>query len=329
MTAPRFMSAATFGVTALALAGCDGPQSALMPAGADARVLATLFWVMLAGAVVLWLVLNGLFLFATRLSPTQHSRQWGEAVIIGGGIVLPVAVLAVLLTYGLSIMPDQRAPGQGVRIAVTGEQWWWRVDYILPDGRKVAAANEIRLPIGQRTEIALISNGVIHSFWVPALGGKTDMIPGRVNRMSLLAERAGIYRGQCAEFCGASHALMAFQAVAMAPAEFDAWLTAQAGDAMLPDGDTAQRGAQVFAEAGCGGCHAVRGTGGVGHVGPDLTHVGGRESIAAGTLPVTAAAFARFIADPAAIKPEAQMPAFGFLPAADLAALGTFLEGLK
>jgi cytochrome c oxidase subunit 2 len=292
-------------------------------------VLATLFWVMLIGAAVLWLTLNGLFLFATRLSPANHSRRFGEGVIVIGGVVLPVAVLAVLLIYGLSIMPDQRAPGQGVRIAVTGEQWWWRVDYILPDGRRVAAANEIRLPVGQRTEIALISNGVIHSFWVPALGGKTDMIPGRINRMSLLAERVGVFRGQCAEFCGASHALMAFQAVAMAPADFDAWLTAQAAGAMPPDGATAQRGAQVFAAQGCGGCHAVRGTPAVGNVGPDLTHVGGRESIAAGVLPVTAAAFARFIADPAAIKPEVQMPPFEFLSGADLAALGTYLEGLK
>ncbi|WP_210528228.1 cytochrome c oxidase subunit II [Rubellimicrobium arenae] len=308
------------------LTACDGPQSALSTGGADAAQLDRLFTVMLVGAVVLWLGINGLFLYATRRGGRPVSRGWAEALIIGGGIGLPVVVLTALLSYGLSIMPDQRAVGEGLRLRVTGEEFWWRVEY-WPDGADapIVAANEIRLPVGQRTEIELASTGVIHSLWLPALGGKTDMIPGRINRMSLHPTQEGLWRGQCAEFCGLSHALMALQAVAMEEGDFRDWLAREAA----PAGGAGGAGAAIFAAQGCGACHAVRGTGARGAVGPDLTHLGARGSVAAGILPMTPEAIADWIRDPAAFKPGVRMPAYAHLPEDELTALADWLWSLK
>ncbi|WP_226781666.1 cytochrome c oxidase subunit II [Oceaniglobus trochenteri] len=312
------------------LAGCDGRQSVLAPAGADARVLDSLFWVMLTGAVILWLLVNGLFFYVMRINRGAMSRRFADGLIIGGGVIFPTVVLGALLAWGLSIMPDQRAPGEGLTLRVTGEQWWWRVEY-WPEGADtpIVAANEIRLPAGQRSEILLNAGRVIHSFWIPALGGKMDMFPGRETRMSLKPERAGNWRGQCAEFCGASHALMAFEVVAMPPDDFDSWLQAQAAPATPPGDAAAQRGARIFAREGCGACHAVRGTEARGAVGPDLTHVGSRLSLGAGTLGTTLEDFETWIAHTGAIKPEVEMPGYDHLTTADLADLAQYLKGLE
>lgn len=314
----------------LALAACGGPQSVLDPAGADAAVLYRLFSVMMVGAVLLFCLVIGLFVWVTWISPREHSARGAEALIVGGGILFPTVVLAGLLSYGLSILPDQRAPGDGLTVRVMGEQWWWRVEY-WPEGADapVIAANEIRLPAGQRSEFVLGAERVIHSFWIPALGGKLDMFPGRETRMSLEPTRPGLYRGQCAEFCGLSHALMAFDVVVMPQAEFDAWLAREASAAAPPQEEAAERGRAVFEREGCGACHAVRGTGAVGNVGPDLTHVGSRETIGAGLIAAEVETFARWIADPEALKPGAEMPAYAFLPQDELIALGHYLEGLK
>jgi cytochrome c oxidase subunit II len=309
------------------LVGCGGPQSALSPGGLDAIQLDRLFTVMLVGAVVLWLFINGLFLYVTRAKERPMSRRAAEGLIIGGGIGLPVVVLTALLVYGLSIMPDQRAPGDGLRLRITGEQWWWRVEY-WPEGASepVVSANEIRLPVGRRTEIELAAAEVIHSFWVPGLGGKTDMIPGRINVMSLEPVEPGVYRGQCAEFCGLSHALMAFQAVAMEEPGFDAWL-AREGEGI---GEAArEEGFAIFQAQGCGACHTLRGTEARGQVGPDLTHVGGRESLAAGILPMTAEALAEWIAHPDAFKPGVEMPGYDHMAEDELMTLARWLEGLE
>lgn len=311
-------------------AGCSGRQSVLDPAAVDSEALLRLFVVMLAGAVVLWLAINGAFFFVTRLRREKMSRRVAETLIIVGGIVFPTVVLATLLGYGLSMMPDQRAAGDGLTIRVKAEQWWWRVEY-WPEGAEapVVSANEIRLPAGRRTEVVLRSESVIHSFWVPALGGKMDMFPGRETRLSLAPSKPGIYRGQCAEFCGASHALMAFDAVVMAESEFAAWLEHEAGPAQAPEGKPAERGAEIFAREGCGACHAVRGTRARGNVGPDLTHVGSRHSLAAGTLGTDAEDFARWVGAAQSIKPEVEMPSFDHLSEAELLALGSYLEGLE
>ncbi len=218
-----------------ALGGCSGRQSVLAPAGEPAASLATLFIVMLCAAIVLWLLVNGGFFFVTQVRPRQMSRRFAETLIIVGGIAFPSVVLAALLGYGLSMMSDQRAPGDGLVVRVTGEQWWWRVEY-WPEGADapIISANEVRLPAGRRSDIVLTSDSVIHSFWVPSLGGKMDMFPGRETRLTLAPETPGIYRGQCAEFCGASHALMAFETVVMPQADFDAWLASIAAPAAEP-----------------------------------------------------------------------------------------------
>lgn len=304
-------------------------QSALHPAGVEAAALADLFWVMLAGAVVLWVLLNGAFFYVTQVNRRSFPRRAGEWIIILG-VALPAVVLPVLLAYGLTLMADQRAPGAegGLVAHVTGEQWWWRVAYQTPEG-PVISANELRLPVGARTEVKLGARNVIHSFWIPALAGKMDMFPGRETRIALEPTKEGVFRGQCAELCGASHALMAFKVVVMAPDAFKAWLEREAGPAIEPEGEAARRGAAVFFSEGCGACHTVRGTAATGALGPDLTHVGGRLSIGAATLPTTAEAFADWTRHTGDLKPEVAMPAYRHLSDDEAADLATYLLGLK
>lgn len=315
---------------ALCLTGCAGPQSALVPGGEDAETIAQIFKVMLAGAVVLWFVINGLFYLSRLIHPRTLDTATVNRIVIAGGIVMPVVLLGALLAWGLSILPDHRRSGDGLTIRVTGEQWWWRVEY-WPEGAgaPVVSANEIRLPVGETVEFELEAKRVIHSFWIPALGGKMDMFPGRVTRLSLHAIRPGTWRGQCTEFCGESHAWMAFQAVAMPAEEFETWLSAEAGGATAPEGDEAARGAEIFAREGCGACHAIRGTDHAGRVGPDLTHVGSRLSLAAGRLGTAPEDFAAWIARPGSFKPGVAMPGFAHLPPRELADLAAYLGGLE
>lgn len=313
------------------VAGCAGPQSALNPAGRGAERIADLFWVMLIGAGVIWVLVIGLAVYLTVFHRKAHELVLARALIVGGGVALPTTVLLALLAYGLYLMPGLRGPAEDVtlRIAVSGERWWWRVHYLGPDGDTIASANEIRLPAGERVEFALSSPDVIHSFWLPTLGGKVDMIPGRVNRMLLEPTEPGTYRGACAEFCGESHALMSFSVVVMEPAAFRTWLAHAAEPAAAPATALAERGQALFLANGCGACHSVRGTPARGEVGPDLTHVGGRESLAAGILPNEREAFVRWIAHPEAIKPGVRMPGFGMLPQEDLRAIAAYLDGLQ
>lgn len=310
------------------LMGCEGVQSVLSTAGEDAAQTERLFWVMFCGAVILWVAVNGLMFYVSRLHLGAMSQRLAEAIIIGGGVILPVVVLAGLLAYSLPLMPLQRDEGEGLRIRVTGEEWWWRVEY-WPAGASmpVVAANEIRLPAGQRTEIELAADDYIHAFWIPALGGKIDMIPGRVNRMSLAPVTPGVYRGQCTEFCGPSHALMALQSVVMEPGDFDDWLAAEAADAVVPAGT--ETGAELFRSEGCPACHTVRGAAITGAVGPDLTHFGSRLSLAAAALPMTRDALVRWLRDPDAVKPGTEMPGYAYLVDAQLNAIAAYLEGLK
>ena len=230
ITAGRFRLGLALLVAVSLLAACAGRQSALDASGEDAIALARLFWVMLGAAIVLWLCLNGLFAYVTRFNRRALPARWANTLIIGGGILFPTIAISALLVWGLSILPDQRRPGDGLTIRVRGEQWWWRVEY-WPEGADapIVSANEVRLPVGERVEFRLDSKTVIHSFWIPSLGGKMDMFPGRETRVTLRAAEPGLFRGQCAEFCGASHAWMAFEAEALPPEDFAAWLEAEAG----------------------------------------------------------------------------------------------------
>ncbi len=312
------------------LVGCDGQQSALNPAGAGAQSIATLFWWMAGGALVIWLVVMGIALYATQAHPEAHGIRSARWLIIGGGIIFPVVVLTGLLIYGLMLMPQLRSSENvALRVDVSGEQWWWRVRYRTGAGEAVELANEIRLPVGERVAFSLTSPDVIHSFWIPSLGGKVDMIPGRVNELVLEPTETGTFRGACAEYCGTSHALMNFAVVVMAREAFDQWLAEQAKPAQQPETELQQAGQQAFLANGCGACHQVRGTAADGTVGPDLTHVGSRLTLAAGTLPADVDAFRRWIGHSSAIKPDVKMPAFGMLPEAQLSAMAHYLKGLE
>jgi cytochrome c oxidase subunit II len=314
----------------LALAGCDGPQSALVPAGRGAARITDLFWGMTIGLAIVWLAVVALAIYAYT-SRRSHSTRTARLVIIGGGVVFPIVVLTGLLIYGLAMMPSMlpSGPPAAVRIHITGHQYWWRVRYIRDGRAAFELANEVHLPVGQRVEFELESRDVIHSFWIPALGGKVDMIPGRTTRAVLEPTDPGIYRGTCAEYCGTSHAWMSLYAVVEDAGAYERWFAAQAAAAIAPTERAAIAGAEQFLANGCGACHAIRGTAAKGVIGPDLTHVGSRQSLAAGALPNNADALRRWIARTTRVKPAAHMPAFGMLPTDAVDALAIYLEGLQ
>lgn len=320
----------------------DAAQSALHPASVEAAHVARLFWTMTIAAAVIWVAVLALAWHALRHEPQPRSQRLSRWVILGGGVIFPLLVLTSLIAWSMPLLPALRAPvaPDALRIHVSGEQWWWRVRY--ESGRALAGrggvelANEIRLPRGERVELRLTSPDVIHSFWVPNLGGKMDMIPGRENRLVVQPTRTGTFRGACAEFCGTAHALMKLHVVVVEPHEFETWLAAQARDASPPaqSGSPTTRastegGARAFLANGCGACHAIRGTQARGTLGPDLTHVGSRVALAAGTLPNDAPAFARWIAHARRVKPEAAMPSFDMLPPDELEAIAAYLEALQ
>lgn len=312
------------------LSACEGPQSALAPAGRGAEVLAGLFWWMAIGAAIIWVLVLGLGVYAIRVKPGPKGYRAG-LMIIGGGAIVPTIVLSALLIFGLALLPDLVAPAPegSLKVAVVGEQWWWRVRYEGPDGQSIELANEIHLPVGEPVEFRLDSADVIHSFWIPSLGGKVDMIPGRQNRLALLPTKKGVFRGVCAEYCGASHALMAFWVVVEEREDFDRWLADQSQPAREPTTPDVARGLDVFTSSGCAACHTLRGTPAAGVIGPDLTHVGSRRTLAAATLSSDLDDFVRWIDHSQSVKPEVNMPSFGMLPTDDLQTLAAYLESLK
>jgi cytochrome c oxidase subunit 2 len=315
----------------LALSGCAGAQSTLDPAGRSAEWIANIFGWMAAVALIVWLLVAGLTIYLVRARARPQNERRLTFLIIGGGALLPTVVLGVLLAYGLSAIPDLVAPAPegSLKIAVTGEQWWWRVRYMPPGRSPIDLANEIRLPVGEPVEFELDSGNVIHSFWIPPLGGKMDMIPGRRTRLSLLPTRTGEFRGACAEYCGESHALMAFPVVVHEKAEFETWLAQQARPAQPAEGPAARRGEELFFANGCRACHTIRGTPAEGVIGPDLTHVGSRLTLGAATLPNDSDAFVQWISSTEHIKPGAHMPPFGMLPTEDVRAIAAYLDSLR
>jgi len=311
------------------LLGCSGEQSVLAPRGEEASEIGRLFWTM---TIFLALVLLGV-LAATALAiaggPRARARLAAHRFIVGAGVVFPTVSLLLLLAYGLSAMGSRAWPTgdpAALRITVVGEQWWWRVIYHLPDGTDLESANELVIPVGERVALQLQTADVIHSFWVPNLAGKVDMIPGRTNRLALQATQAGVSRGQCAEYCGGAHALMSFHVVARERPDFDAWLAAESRPAVRTDGE----GARLFVASGCGACHRVRGLpSAAGRIGPDLTHVASRRSLAAATLRNDAEAFAAWIRDNQHIKPGNRMPPYRVLSDGELRVLAQFLDALE
>ena len=305
-------------------------QSALITAGRDAEQIAGLFTVMMTGAVIVWVIVVAAAIYAIRVNRGAHTERDANLFIIGGGVALPTVVLGALLWYGLPVLPQVMAlaPDDGIRIHVTGKQWWWRVQYDTPGGF-VETANELRLPVGQRVELHLTSPDVIHSFWVPSIAGKMDMIPGRITRLALEPTRTGVFRGACAEYCGASHALMAFVVTVVDADEFQRWLDEQGRSANTPGDALTSRGQEVFLANGCTACHTVRGTDAAGQIGPDLTHVGSRSHIGAATLRNGPDTLVRWIGETDRVKPGVHMPAFRALTSDELTALAAYLGSLR
>jgi cytochrome c oxidase subunit 2 len=269
-------------------------------------------------------IVVGLVVFALRNRETTRPGAPARFIAIGG-IAAPVAILAMVAVATVSTTAATQGERGVIRIDVEAEQFWWRLSY--PDS-KVMTANEIHVPVGLPVELRLRSDGVIHSVWVPQLDGKVDVIPGQTNTMTFTAEKPGTYRGQCAEFCGIGHALMAFDVVAQTPLDFESWLRRNSAPAVAPHAADAIAGAQLLATSSCGGCHRVAGTAADGTLGPDLTHFGSRSSIAAGTLPNDSDHLALWLAHTQSVKPGAKMPQID-LTQQQIDELVAYLEGLS
>ncbi|CBS89033.1 cytochrome c oxidase subunit II [Azospirillum lipoferum] len=313
----------------LALAGCEGRQSALDAAGVSAQEILVTSWILFIGGAVIFLVVMALALYAAFVRPERFPGR--RAWVIGGGILFPVVTLTALQLheFALARRLATLAPEPAFVVEVTGLMWWWDVRYLVPGQEPLRGANEIVLPAGRPVELRVASADVIHSFWVPSLAGKIDMIPGHVNRLPLVAQRPGLYRGQCAEYCGAQHALMAFDVRVLPADEFDAWMAAQRRPVPEPPTPELARGRDAFFALGCQSCHAVRGTVADGLVGPDLSRIGARTSLAAGTLPTRVETIAAWIAGAQHIKPENRMPSFDVTDGETLHAMAAWLESLK
>jgi cytochrome c oxidase subunit 2 len=245
------------------------------------------------------------------------------------GILIPLTVnIALFVVANFVVIKQTEAPAAAttpMTVDVQGRQWFWEVRY---PGTGAVTANEIHIPAHTRVNVVATTGDVIHSFWVPQLNRKIDMIPGRRNRVLLFSDKPGRYRGQCAEFCGIEHARMAMSVYVQEPADFDRWLRGQAAPAAASSSAAARAGADAFIANGCGSCHTIRGTSARGQVGPDLTHVGSRASIAALTLPNTRAALRDWLRDPQHAKPGNRMPDLG-LSRSEIESLVAYLEGLK
>ncbi|RSZ40026.1 c-type cytochrome [Variovorax beijingensis] len=306
------------------------PQSALRAAGPVAETLLEVSGVLVVGGALIFAgVMLLLVLAVRRRGGSRISTRWW---LLGGGLVFPTVVLSALFAYSEFHRPPwQPIPPPGALIVgVTGHMWWWEVRYRDPaSGAEVVTANEIRIPVGRPVYFGLGSADVIHSFWVPSLGGKMDMLPGRVQHLQLQADRPGTWRGQCAEYCGEQHARMALHVVAEEPAAFDAWLAAQARPAATPSPEV-ERGREAFLAHRCNACHTVRGVSEQSRLGPDLTHVGSRLHLGAGTVPNDPAQLAAWVAHTQQLKPGARMPSSGErIGEADLQSIAIWLAQLK
>jgi cytochrome c oxidase subunit II len=306
-------------------------QSILTPAGADAASIAGLWWYLFIVCTVVFLVVMGVAAYA--ISVRREVSEEGEArkvTIVAGSTIATVVILVTILfasvTVGRATVTGTDEP---LTIEVIGHQWWWEVRYLDPSPhRTVTTANEVHLPVGQRIRFVLRSQDVIHSFWVPSLAGKIDMFPDRDNTLWIEPTRTGVFRGQCAEFCGMQHGRMAFVAVVHEAADFEAWLERERAPAAPPADEIAQRGHDVFMGTTCATCHRVRGTEAYATFGPDLTHIGRRSTLGAGTMPNDRGRLTAWLVDPQRFKPGSLMPPT-HLDAESLHALVHYLEGLR
>jgi cytochrome c oxidase subunit II len=310
MRSPRWLAG-------LALSACAGAPGYLRAYGPVAERQARLGWLLLLIAAAVVAVMGLLVIVATvRRRASADSDLLADAGGLGwvlvGGIAVPVVILAAVLVVSTGTLAAvARVPAYpAATIRITGHQWWWEIRYdgSTPD-EIFTTANELHLPVGQPVRLELATADVIHSFWVPQLAGKLDLIPGQANSLWIQADSPGTYHGQCGEYCGLQHAGMALSVIAESPGQFARWLEAMRQPAPEPAGGEAEAGGRVFAGSGCALCHTVRGTGAGGALGPDLTHLASRRTLAAGRLPNRTAELTGLIADPQSLKPGVKMPA--------------------
>jgi len=311
----------------------DGwPPPVFDPAGPFAGSITLLAWVLLAMAALVFAVVLVALYAALWGKEGLRERVGGTRIIWLAGILFPVVVLTALLVYGLTLTRNLSGPIQGdeMRVRIVGEMWWWRVAYLDAQGRPTMLdANELHIPVGQPVVLELESADVVHSFWVPRLSGKLDMVPGRRNLMRIQADEPGVFGGQCAEYCGGPHALMGFVVIAH-PADEFASLMEGRRSLGRPEADTAAiAGEQLFQSAGCAACHRIAGTPANGLAGPDLTHVGSRKTLGAGILPNNRGTMMGWIGNSQAIKPGNRMPPYAVLSGDELRSLAIYLEGLE
>jgi cytochrome c oxidase subunit 2 len=324
--------------SSLMLGGCTGWQSALDVHGASAINLKRLIFLIVVVCSVVWALVMSALIFALwrnrsgrgqplRVDPDAERRMTIGVVAAVAATVIIISAFTVASFFATRTL--NAAGGDDLTIKVRGLQWWWGIEYFgsSPDQR-FETANEIHIPVGRNVRLQLEGIDVIHSFWVPSLAGKQDLVPGRPNELVIRAERSGIYRGQCAEFCGLQHAHMAFFVIADDQPVFDRWVRLQRQNAYPSSDPEITTGQQAFLAKQCAACHAIRGTSADGKTGPDLTHVGGRKYIAAGLLETTRGSLAAWIADPQTLKPGNNMPMVP-LNAEELRSISAYLASLK
>jgi cytochrome c oxidase subunit II len=328
------------GLLPAVLAGCGGTQNALAPHSHAAADITNLFWVMMAvsfgglalvsGLLILAWVRRGKRGFSAADEEDPHpGERVGWWVVLGMGVVFPLAVVTALfiVSDGLIIHVTEApaAAKTALTVEAVGHQWYWEFRY---PGTNAVTADEMHMPVDTPVDLVATTADVIHSFWVPELNRKIDTIPGQRNRIELYANRVGVYRGQCAEYCGLQHAHMSMLVFVQSKAAYRKWLRNQAAPARAPATAVERAGRRVFLAGACSSCHDIRGTSASGFVGPDLTHVGSRTTLAGVTIPNRRSDLARWIVDSQSIKPGNRMPDLRLSPA-QLRAVVAYLESLK
>jgi cytochrome c oxidase subunit 2 len=342
-------AACALAFAATLLNGCHTAQSTFDAHGPAAERISHLSLFMTVLFLVITAVMWALFAIAfyrRRGTLSTHApidTSGGEMWIAVGGITVPLVVLSVLFVWGLILLRafpihgvhggsshDAMAQSMKPDILIVGHQWWWEIHYLNDDpSLQVVTANELHLPVGQPVNIRLETRDVMHSFWVPALHGKVDLIPGQPNYLRIEASEPGEYQGQCGEYCGAEHARMRILAIAQSPDEYQAWLDAQRKPGTDPATDAAKAGQHIFLAGPCSMCHTVRGTLAGGTVAPDLTHVGSRQMIAANCYKNNDAYLEAWITHAQSLKPQAQMPNFTYFSGEQLTDLVAYLRQLQ
>jgi cytochrome c oxidase subunit 2 len=335
---PIWVRRALVPLATLPLAACAGRQSALDPHGLQSEQIRHTLFLFLIVAAVVWttvVVMLGVGLLRPQRAADRPLDLHQSFETRAGRVILILGIATVVIVLGLSIVSyaGQRSvfakDKNALTLKIIGHQWWWEVRYEADSPhRSFVTANEIRIPTGHPVKVQLDSADVIHSFWVPSLTGKMDLITGQTNELQFTAKNAGVYRGQCAEFCGLQHAHMAFAVIALPPDEFQRWRDHENEGASSPTDPLGKHGEDLFRGRGCALCHSIRGTPAGGQLGPDLTHIANRTTVAAGTLPLNPATLGAWIADPQHIKPGNFMPRMP-LQSDELIAILHYLEQLK